>query len=79
MERSGQHCLGTKEGLRNSKEELAGYEPAHPPLEAGGRGQGGGNRGKPGPRDSIPHQTSLQTGFQFLSKDFLRFWMADIL
>ena len=58
MERSGQHCLGTKKGLSNSKEELAGHKPAHPPLEAGGRGQGGGKRGKPGPRDGIPHQTA---------------------
>ena len=32
--------------------------------------------GKRSPRDGIP--TKLQTGFQFLTKDFLRFWMVDI-
>ena len=32
--------------------------------------------GKCGPRDGI--LTKLQTGFQFLTKDFLRFWMVDI-
>ena len=37
---------------------------------------GGGERGKLGPRDSTP--TKLQTGLQFLTKDFLRFWMVDI-
>ena len=56
MERSGQHCLGTKEGLSNSREELAGGRQAHPPLEAGGGG--GGERGKLSPRDGIPYQTA---------------------
>ena len=46
------------------------------PFPAGGRRQGGGERGKLGPRDGIP--TKLQTGFQSLTKDFLRFWMVDI-
>ena len=46
------------------------------PSPAGGRRQGGGERGKLGPSDSTPNK--LQTGFQFLTKDFLRFWMVDI-
>ena len=37
---------------------------------------GGGERGRLGPRDGTP--TKLQAGFQFLTKDFLRFWMVDI-
>ena len=37
---------------------------------------GGGERGKLGPRDGTP--TNLQTGLQFLTKDFLRFWMVNI-
>ena len=42
MERSEWHCLGTKEGLSNSREELAGGRPAIPRQrwEAGGRGNG---------------------------------------
>ena len=40
--------------------------------EAGGEGKGAGSA----PRTASP--TTLQTGLQFLSKDFLRFWMVDI-
>ena len=63
----------TMEELSNSREELAGGGPAHP---TGGRRQGGGERGKLGPRDGTP--TKLQTGSQCLTKDFLRFSMVDI-
>ena len=60
------------------REELAGCEPAHPPPEAGGRGRRApGRKGANlGPETASP--TKLQTGFQFLTKDFLRFWMVDI-
>ena len=54
------------------REELAGGGPVHP---AGGRRQRGGERGKLGPRDGTA--TKLQRAFQFLTKDFLRFWMVD--
>ena len=37
---------------------------------------GGGERGRLGPKDRSP--TALQTGLQFLTKDFLGFWMVDI-
>ena len=57
MERSGRHCLGTKEGLSNSREELVGFRPAHPLLEAGGRGEGKGENSAPD-RDCIPYQTA---------------------
>ena len=40
--------------------------------EAGGEGKGANSA----PRTTSP--TSLQTGLQFLTKDFLRFWMVDI-
>ena len=43
------------EELSNSREELAGGGPAHP---TGGRRQGGGERGKLGPRDDIPYHTA---------------------
>ena len=46
------------------------------PSPAGGTGLGGGERGKLSPRDGIP--TKLQTGSQFLTKDFVRFRMVDI-
>ena len=46
--------------------------PALP--EAGGSGEGKG-AGSP-PRTASP--TALQTGLQFLTKAFLRFWMVDI-
>ena len=43
----------TKEGLSNTREEVASGGPAHPPLEAEGRG-----RGKRSPRDGIRYQTA---------------------
>ena len=44
------------------------------PPEAGGRGEGKGQT-----RPQRQHSpTALQTGLQFLTKDFLRFWMVDI-
>ena len=64
----------TKEGLRNSREELASCGLAHPPLEAGGRGEGKGANSVP---ETVP-PTKLQTGLQFLTKDFLTFWMVNI-
>ena len=57
--------------LSNSREELAGCGPAHPPQEAGG-----GETGKLAPETAS--LTKLQTGLQFLTKDFLRFWMVSI-
>ena len=74
-ERSRQHCLGAKEGLSNSREELVGCGPAHSPLEAGGTGEGKGANLAP----EMASLTKLQTASQFLTKDFLRFWMVDIL
>ena len=44
------------------------------PPEAGGRGEGKGAGSAP--RTTSP--TTLQTGLQFLTKDFLRFWIVDI-
>ena len=46
------------------------------PSPARGRRKGGGERDKLGPRDGIPYQTANR--LQFLTKDFLRFWMVDI-
>ena len=46
------------------------------PSPARGRRQRGGERGRLGPRTTS--STTLQTGLQFLTKDFLRFWMVDI-
>ena len=58
----------------NSREELAGGGPANPLPESGGRGEGKGAKSVP----EMASPTKLQTGFQFLTKDFLRFWMVDI-
>ena len=44
------------------------------PLEAGGSGEGKGANSAP----KMASPTTLQTGLQFLTKDFLRFWMVDI-
>ena len=44
------------------------------PPEAGGRGEGKGANSAP----EVASPTKLQTGLQFLTKDFLRFWMVDI-
>ena len=48
--------------------------PAHPPPEAGGRGEGKGANLAP----EMAPLTKLQTDLQSLTKDFLRFWMVDI-
>ena len=46
------------------------------PIRARGRRQRGGERGKLGRRDGTPYQTAK--GLQFLTKDYLRFWMVNI-
>ena len=61
------------EGLSNSREELAGGL-AHPAPEAGGKGEEKGENSA----SETAFPTKLQTGFQFLTKDFLRFWMVYI-
>ena len=64
----------TKERLSNSREELASCRLAHPLPEAGGSGEGKGANLAP----EMASPTKRQTCFQFLAKDFLRFWMVDI-
>ena len=49
-------------GMRNSREELA--------IPAGGRRQGGGERGKLSPREATPSHTANRP--RVLSEDFLR-------
>ena len=47
---NGTHCRPVRrprEGLSNSREELAGGGLAHPPPEAGGRGEGKGANSAP--------------------------------
>ena len=62
-------------GLSKSREVLAGYWPASPTLpEAERRGEGKGANSTP--KMALP--TTLQTGLQFRTRDFLRFWMVDI-
>ena len=46
------------------------------PIPARGRRQGEGKGLNSVPETASP--TKLQTGFQLLIKDFLRFWMVDI-
>ena len=61
----------------NTRRELAGCGQAHPPPEAGGRGrQPEPERGKIGPRDSIPYQTANKLPVS--NQDFLGFWTVDI-
>ena len=45
------------------------------PSPARGRRQGAGEGANSAPKTAPP--TTLQTGLQFLTKDFLRFWMVD--
>ena len=66
-------CLGTKEGLSNSREELAGGRQAHPLLEAGGGGEGKGANSAP----EMASPTKLQTGSQFLTKDKDSGWLTS--
>ena len=42
-------------GLSKSREELAGFDW---PSPTGGRRQGGGERGRLGPKDRIPYRTA---------------------
>ena len=67
-------AVRSTKGLSKSREELAGCGPAQSRQrqEAGGEGKGADSA----PKTASP--TTLQTGLQFLTKDFLRFWMVDI-
>ena len=56
----------------NTREELAGGGLAHSPPEAGGRGE------RKGANSASETASPTKTGSQFLTKDFLRFWMVDI-
>ena len=62
-------------GLSKSREELAGCGPDRPSL-AGGRRQGGGERGRLGPKDRSPYHTASRPPVS--NQDFLRFWMVNI-
>ena len=55
-------------------EKSEGWRTRPPP--AGGRRWGEGKGANSAPETASP--TKLQTGSQFLTKDFLRFWMVDI-
>ena len=55
-------------GLRNSREE--------PAIPAGGRRQGGGERGKLSPREATPSHPANRP--RFLSEEVLRFRMVHI-
>ena len=61
--------LRTK-GLRGASRLQTGPSPP----QAGGRGEGKGANSAP----EMASPTALQTGLQFLTKDFLRFWMVNI-
>ena len=61
---------GTEQFHRRASRRQTGPSPP----EAGGRGAGKGANSAP---ETAP-PTTLQTGLQFLTKDFLRFWMVDI-
>ena len=53
---------------------------ADQPIPTGGRGEVGASQSQ-NEANSTPEassSTKLQTGFQFLTKDFLRFWVVDI-
>ena len=50
------------------------WQMAHHLQETGGRGEGKGANSAPEAFSPI----KLQRGLQFLTKDFLRFWMVDI-
>ena len=67
-------AVGRTKQLSNSREELAGSGPGHPQPEAGGRGEGKGENLAP----ETASPTKRKTGFQLLTKDFLRFWMVNI-
>ena len=62
-------------GPIKSRKELCRLLTGPAPLETGGsrEGKGAGSA----PRTAAP--TALQTGLQFLTEDFLRFWMVDII
>ena len=65
---------------RERERERESCGPAHPPLEAGGRGEVGASQSwkEANLTPEMASPTKLQTDFQFLTNDILRFWMADI-
>ena len=50
------------------------------PNPAGDSGEAGASQSQKGAYSApeMASPTKLQTGFQFLNKDFLRYWMVDI-
>ena len=71
MPASSQNKGRTEQSQRRASQLQTGPSPA------GGRRQGGGERSKLlAPETASPNK--LKTGFQLLTKDFLRFWMVDI-
>ena len=66
--------LRNKRKTEQVQSRASQQRPAHPLPETGGRGEEKGANSAP---ETAP-PTKLQTGFQFLIKAFLRFWMVDI-
>ena len=66
-----EHTAG---GLQNRGSEKLQRRAGPSPPEEGGSGEGKGANSAP----KMASPTTLQTGLQFLTKDFLRFWMVDI-
>ena len=64
----------TASGSQNKGTEKLQKRAGPSPLEVGGSGEGKGANSAP----EKPPPPTLQTGPQFLSKEFLRFWMVDI-
>ena len=71
-----EHTVGCSQnkGTKQLQRRASWLQTGPSLLEAGGRGER--KEANSAPETASP--TTLQTGLQFLTKDFLRFWMVDI-
>ena len=71
-----EHTVGCSQnkGTKQLQRRTSWLRTGPSPLEAGGRGER--KEANSAPETASP--TTLQTGLQFLTKDFPRFWMVDI-
>ena len=66
--------LSQNKGSEQLQRTASWWRTGPSPPVAGGRGEGKGANSAP----KMASPTTLQPGLQFLTKDFLRFWIVDI-
>ena len=73
-ENYGKHTAGHSQNKGTEQFQRRASQRQTSPSSAGVRGEGKGANSAP----EMASPTKLQTGSQFLTKDYQRFWMVDI-